>query len=73
VDRLDHLVDLGVNALYHTPIFPAESNHRYDAASFDHVDALLGGDEAYRRLIEAAHARHPRDRRSHHQPFRRRP
>ena len=29
VDRLDHLVDLGVNALYHTPIFPAESNHRY--------------------------------------------
>jgi alpha-glucosidase len=57
VDRLDHLVDLGVNALYHTPIFPAESNHRYDAASFDHVDALLGGDEAYRRLIEAAHAR----------------
>lgn len=57
VDRLDHLVDLGVNALYHTPIFPAESNHRYDAASFDHVDELLGGDDAYRRLIEAAHAR----------------
>lgn len=57
VEKLDHLVDLGVTALYHTPIFPAESNHRYDASSFDVVDPMLGGDEAYRRLIEAAHAR----------------
>lgn len=57
IERLDHLVDLGVTVLYHTPIFPAESNHRYDASNFDTVDPLLGGDEAYVRLIEAAHAR----------------
>lgn len=57
IERLDHLVALGVTVLYHTPIFPAESNHRYDAASFDRVDPLVGGDDAYRRLIEAAHAR----------------
>jgi alpha-glucosidase len=57
LERLDHLVDLGVTVLYHTPIFPAESNHRYDATSFDRVDPLLGGDDAYLRLIEAAHAR----------------
>ncbi len=57
VEKLDHLVDLGVTALYHTPIFPAESNHRYDASRFDVVDPALGGDAAYRRLIEAAHAR----------------
>jgi alpha-glucosidase len=57
VDRLDHLVSLGVNVLYLTPVFPAQSNHRYDASSFDRVDPLLGGDEAYIRLIEAAHAR----------------
>lgn len=56
-ERLDHLVDLGVNLLYLTPVFPAASNHRYDAASFLSVDPLLGGDEAYARLIEAAHAR----------------
>src|SRR5690606_19008303 len=36
---------------------PARSNHRYDALSFDHVDPLLGGDEALIRLVEAAHAR----------------
>src|SRR4029079_9926336 len=40
-----------------TPVFPAASNHRYDAASFDRVDPLLGGDEAYIRLVEAAHSR----------------
>jgi alpha-glucosidase len=56
-ERLDHLVDLGVTALYHTPVFPAESNHRYDASRFDAVDPLLGGDDAYLRLVEAAHAR----------------
>src|SRR5690606_6960615 len=57
VEKLDHLVSLGVNVLYLTPIFPAASNHRYDASSFDRVDPLLGGDEAYVRLIEAAHER----------------
>ncbi|MGL4257578.1 MAG: alpha-amylase family glycosyl hydrolase, partial [Microbacterium sp.] len=57
VEKLDHLALLGVNLLYLTPVFPAESNHRYDAASFERVDPLLGGDEAYIRLVEAAHAR----------------
>ncbi len=56
-EHLDHLVDLGVNLLYLTPVFPARSNHRYDALSFDHVDPLLGGDEALAALVEAAHAR----------------
>lgn len=57
VEHLDHLTGLGVNLLYLTPVFPAASNHRYDAHSFDTVDPLLGGDDAYIRLIEAAHAR----------------
>jgi alpha-glucosidase len=55
VEKLPHLVDLGVNLLYLTPFFPAASNHRYDAASFDRVDPLLGGDDALVRLVEAAH------------------
>ncbi len=56
-EHLDHLVDLGVTLVYLTPVFPASSNHRYDATSFDRVDPVLGGDAAYARLIEAAHAR----------------
>lgn len=56
-EKLDHLVSLGVDLLYLTPVFPARSNHRYDATTFDLVDPLLGGDEALVRLVEAAHAR----------------
>lgn len=57
VERLDHLSELGVTLLYLTPIFPAASNHRYDAASFDTIDPLLGGNEALIRLVRAAHER----------------
>lgn len=53
-EHLAHLVDLGATALYLTPFFPANSNHRYDAASFDIVDPLLGGDTALSRLTAAA-------------------
>lgn len=55
--RLDHLVRLGVTLVYLTPFFPAGSNHRYDATTFDCVDPVLGGDDALIRLIQAAHLR----------------
>lgn len=57
VDHLDHIQRLGADTVYLTPIFPARSNHRYDAADFDRVDPLLGGDAALARLTAAAHAR----------------
>ena len=53
--HLDHIRALGATTLYLTPVFPAESTHRYDAASFSVVDPLLGGDDALRRLTFAAH------------------
>ena len=56
IEHLGHLQSLGVNVLYLTPFFPARSNHRYDASSFDRVDPVLGGDEALTRLVDAAHA-----------------
>ena len=57
IDQLDHLAHLGVDVLYTTPVFPAESNHRYNASTFDRVDDLLGGDDAYARLSAAVHER----------------
>ncbi|MBB2892770.1 glycoside hydrolase family 13 protein [Flexivirga oryzae] len=56
-EHLDHLERLGVTVLYLTPFFPARSNHRYDASSFDAVDPLLGGTEALERLVAEAHRR----------------
>jgi alpha-glucosidase len=55
--HLDHIEQVGANVIYMTPFFPAGSTHRYDASSFDHVDPLLGGDEAFASLVRAAHAR----------------
>jgi alpha-glucosidase len=56
-ERLDYLEKLGVNVIYFTPFFPATSNHRYNASTFDHVDPLLGGDAALASLSAAAHRR----------------
>ncbi|THF88618.1 glycoside hydrolase family 13 protein [Deinococcus sp. KSM4-11] len=55
--HLDHLASLGVGTIYLTPFFPAESNHRYNASTFNEVDPLLGGDEAMARLSAAARER----------------
>lgn len=55
--RLDHVTALGADTVYLTPFFPARSNHRYDAAAFDRVDPLLGGDRALERLSSAARER----------------
>jgi cyclomaltodextrinase / maltogenic alpha-amylase / neopullulanase len=57
VERLDYLEQLGVNALYLTPVFASASNHRYHAYDYYQVDPLLGGNAALRELLEAAHAR----------------
>lgn len=57
VERLDYLVDLGINAIYFTPIFQSASNHRYHTHDYEKVDPMLGGDAALRRLIDEAHAR----------------
>ena len=57
VERLDHLEALGVNAIYLNPIFKSASNHRYHTYDYYQVDPLLGGNEALRALLDAAHAR----------------
>ena len=57
VDHLDHLVDLGVTALYLNPIFRSASNHRYHTHDYYAIDPLLGGDEAFDELLAACHDR----------------
>lgn len=57
IDHLDHLQSLGVTALYLTPIFEADTNHRYDAKDYFKVDPGLGDLETFHTLVEAAHAK----------------
>jgi len=56
-DRLPYLADLGVTALYLTPVFASASNHRYHTYDYLSVDPLLGGNDALRVLLDEAHAR----------------
>ena len=56
-EHLDHVTALGADLVWLTPVWPARSNHRYDASSFDHVDPVLGGDTALRALLRDAHGR----------------
>ena len=56
-EQIPYLVDLGVNAIYLTPIFASASNHRYHTYDYFQVDPLLGGEAALRELLDTAHAR----------------
>lgn len=54
-NRLDYLVELGVNAIFLNPIFASAANHRYIAHDYYAVDPLLGGNKAFDRFLAAAH------------------
>jgi cyclomaltodextrinase len=56
-EHLDYLEDLGINAIYFNPIFQSASNHRYHTHDYYKVDPILGGNEAFRELLDAAHSR----------------
>ncbi len=58
--KLPYLQELGINALYLTPIFKSISNHKYDIQDYFTVDAMFGSNEDFAALVEAAHARNIR-------------
>lgn len=56
-EHLDYLKDLGITAIYLNPIFQSAANHRYHPHDYYQVDPILGGNEAFREMLDAAHAR----------------
>ncbi|MEH2136976.1 glycoside hydrolase family 13 protein [Nostoc sp.] len=57
MEDLDYIQDLGINAIYFTPIFQSACNHRYHTHDYYQVDPMLGGNEAFKELLDAAHQR----------------
>src|SRR5690606_36745536 len=59
IERLDHLVRLGVDAVELLPVnaFNGVQGWGYDGVAWYAVHALYGGPDAYLRFVEAAHAR----------------
>jgi neopullulanase len=56
-EKLDYLQDLGINAIYFNPIFSSAANHRYHTYDYYTVDPILGGNDAFFKLIDEAHRR----------------
>ena len=57
IEKLDYLRDLGINAIYFTPIFQSTCNHRYHTHDYYQVDPLLGGNYAFKEFLQQAHQR----------------
>lgn len=57
IDHFDHLLDLGVNALYLNPIFQATSTHRYNTTDYFRIDPKLGTEADLRSLLDLAHGK----------------
>ena len=55
-EKLPYLAALGVTCIYLNPIFAAHSNHRYNTADYLNIDPILGTNEDFTALCEAAKA-----------------
>ena len=54
--KLPYLQELGVTALFLSPIFAARSNHRYDTADYEKIDSMLGSLADFDHFLTAVHA-----------------
>lgn len=52
IDRADYLQELGVDYVLLSPIFKAQSNHKYDTVDYFAIDPMFGDLDTLRRLIQ---------------------
>lgn len=57
VKRLDYIKSLGVNCIYLTPVFTADSNHKYDIKDYYETDPRFGDKKTLKELVDGAHDR----------------
>ncbi len=54
IDKLDYIKEMGIGAIYLNPVFEAPSMHKYDGATYHHIDPFFGPDpEGDKKLIES--------------------
>ncbi|WP_151736328.1 alpha-glycosidase ['Paenibacillus yunnanensis' Narsing Rao et al. 2020] len=57
LNHLDDLQELGINAIYFTPLFVSPSNHKYDIVDYKRVDPHFGDNDLLKKLVEECHKR----------------
>jgi len=55
--RLDYLKEMGVQAIWLSPIHPASSYHGYDVLDYSGVNPDYGAEADFKSLLDAAHAK----------------
>ena len=56
-EKLDYIASLGTTILYLNPISKSFSSHRYDTGDYKTPDPMLGAEEDFTALCDAAHKR----------------
>ena len=54
-EKLGHIKDLGADILYLTPIFKANTTHKYDTVDYYQIDPTFGTEEDLLKLVDRAH------------------
>ena len=57
IDHLDYLSELGINAIYFTPLFKATTNHKYDTEDYMMLDPQFGDKDTLKKLVDLCHER----------------
>ena len=57
IEKMDYIASLGTTILYLNPISKSFSSHRYDTADYKTPDPMLGTEEEFTALCDAAHER----------------
>lgn len=54
ISKLNYLKSLGISIIYLSPIFEAQSNHKYDTGNYKAIDPMFGDEEVFKELIKEA-------------------
>lgn len=57
ISKLDYLKDMGVSALWLSPIHPSASYHGYDVKDYEAINPDFGTEADFKKLIDAAHSK----------------
>ncbi|MBE6024750.1 MAG: alpha-glycosidase [Cellulosilyticum sp.] len=55
--NLDYIENLGITCIYLTPIFKAQSWHKYDTIDYFEIDPCLGTKSEFREFVKECHRR----------------
>ena len=57
-EKLDYLQKLGIDGIWFSPLYPSPgADCGYDIADYMDIDAMYGGMEAFKKVLEGAHSR----------------